>query len=63
MPSRVAVLIIFSSFAFCSLGIGAEPTTVIEIWPAGAPGEAGDIGPERQTFDGRPAYGMQSALP
>ena len=27
----------------------SEPARVIELWPEGAPGEKGDIGPERVT--------------
>jgi len=33
--------------ALTTIGIAAEPSQVISLWPATAPGEKGDIGPER----------------
>ncbi|HXT40665.1 MAG TPA: alpha/beta hydrolase [Candidatus Angelobacter sp.] len=49
MKSNLIQLIAFACSAFCALSgtFAAEPTKTVELWPAGAPGEKGNIGGER----------------
>lgn len=47
-PSLALVLSVGIALFACSLGAAGQPKP-IELWPEGAPGEKGDIGPERDT--------------
>lgn len=44
-----AFLLTVTLVAFPLLAMGSEPTTTIKLWPSGAPGEKGDLGPEKDT--------------